>query len=289
MVQVHHDESSGGRGALSSSGPGSFIIWLFIILVGLGSFLFHSTLSIAGQVLDELPICLLLITATCISTPMNRWNPALRAEFFSTTFFLCTIPALTVLCLLYPVVSHIVCILSLPTSTCTFLHLYFAMPVAARPVKVVRSTMCILLVSVASWVVDRGACKREGKHTPPTILIHTLFFLHTPFVCTHPIHTHTHTHTHTYTSHKCLTHTPHTRSASYTPHTSSYGKVWCSEVRAWLGFNPHLHAVWHIGMAALVWGVILIGYTCRLYGDGKPSRIVRGGVGGLVPYVTLQV
>ena len=200
--------------------PKFYIIWLFIIFVGLGSFLFHSTLSIAGQVLDELPICLLLIFATCIATPIRNWNLTLRAELFSTTFFLCTAPALTVLCLLYPVISHIVCILSLPASTVSFLHLYFAMPVAARPVNVVRSTLCILLLSVTAWVVDR---------------------------------------------------------------------VWCSSLRALLGFDPHLHAVWHVGMAALVWGVILIGYTCRLYGDGKPSRIVRGGIGGLVPYVTLQV
>ena len=49
-----------------------------------------------------------------------------------------------------------------------------------------------------------------------------------------------------------------------------------------LGFNPHLHGVWHVCMAALVWCVVLLGLSARLHGDKVKFDITtRAGACGV--------
>jgi len=204
----------------STHEPNFYILWTLIVAVGIGSMLFHATLSVAGQILDELPICLLLTTATAMAVPLNQWSRSLRDLFFSSRCFATITPALTLLCLLFPVVSHVTCLLSLPLSTFWFLRLYFQMTPAKRPVRTTVGTTLLLVFSIVSWVADR---------------------------------------------------------------------MLCSELQAALGFNPQLHAFWHIGMACVVWGVVLIGFTIRTNGDGLTSQLCAGGPQGLVPYPRLAV
>jgi alkaline ceramidase len=146
------------KGKMVQYEPNFIIIWLFIIMVGVGSTLFHATLSVAGQVLDELPICLLVGTATLMATPRHQWTPRHREQFFSRKFFLCMTPSLTVMCVLYPMLSHVVCLLAVPMTVVGFLRLYFQMPPAVRPTKTIQVTLALLLTAISCWVADRVYC-----------------------------------------------------------------------------------------------------------------------------------
>ena len=193
--------------------------WRVIISVGLGSALFHATLSVAGQVLDELPICLLLIVAVLMATPRSHWRSAeLRSAFFSLSFFALTTPALTVCCVLNPVLSHIVCVLSAPTAIAFFLRLYFGVALPRRPRRTVRIALVLVAFAIGCWIADR---------------------------------------------------------------------VGCSDLQAAMGFNPQLHAVWHVCMAGVVWATIILGLHIRAIGDGFSPRVARDGVIGL-PFVVVD-
>ena len=57
-------------------GSGINVVWLLIMVVGLGSIYFHATLSFAGQLIDEIAIAWVLLAAFTIWMPsriLARW------------------------------------------------------------------------------------------------------------------------------------------------------------------------------------------------------------------------
>lgn len=63
--------------------PTLWILWMLFASIGIGSVIFHGTLSVAGQVLDELPIVLMTITSLILLIPKRKWRPSYRATLLN--------------------------------------------------------------------------------------------------------------------------------------------------------------------------------------------------------------
>jgi|GEM_PF-305534 len=197
--------------------PNIWILWSLMVLVGIGSILFHGTLSVAGQVLDELPICLLAIFALFMLKPLHKWNPTFRAVVFDWPFFVGLTCGSTIACLLFPVLSHVFTLSFIPTLLYHFITEYTSASLVAKkqakPVFII--TMMSFALAFGCWLVD---------------------------------------------------------------------KFLCHELQLFLGgFNPQLHAWWHVVVSFTFWGLVATGIVLRSNGDGlkvhlQPTNFV-------LPYV----
>ena len=102
--------------------PKIIYIWILITLIGIGSIIFHSTLSIGGQVMDEMSILIFIIYSFLITTP--RLNTFYRKIIFSKIFFSIFVLGSILLCFKYPLFSHGLTMFFIPTTTYNYLKTY---------------------------------------------------------------------------------------------------------------------------------------------------------------------
>ena len=167
---------------------------------------FHGTLSVAGQVLDELPISLLAMFGCFMLVPPHKWNLRVRAVLFSPRFFLTSTVASTIACILYPVLSHVFCVSWIGTTSFCFFREFGSATAAAQ--RAARGMFGITLgtfgAAFSCWLIDR--------------------FL-------------------------------------------------CHELQASLGFNPQLHAWWHVFVSFTFWGCVCTGIILRCHADKVPIKL----------------
>ena len=69
-----------------SMGPGIHVIWLLLIVVGASSAYFHATLSLLGQLLDEMAILWVVMAGFAMWYPKAAMPPTLRDKDGRKTF-----------------------------------------------------------------------------------------------------------------------------------------------------------------------------------------------------------
>ena len=69
-----------------SMGPGIHVIWLLLIVVGASSAYFHATLSLLGQLLDEIAILWVVMAGFAMWFPQAAMPPSLRDKEGRKTF-----------------------------------------------------------------------------------------------------------------------------------------------------------------------------------------------------------
>jgi alkaline ceramidase len=196
------------------------MLFTLLFIVGIGSVYFHGSLSIAGQVLDELPISLLCMFGCFMLRPKKKWHDSLRSFLFSDSFFICAIIGSTLISILYPVLSHVFVLSWLP-------------------------------LTIGSFFQEFNAASEKGKNAARGLFGITIMFFCLAFGCW------------------------------------LLDRLACEQVQAIFGFNPQLHAFWHVFISFTFWGCVCTGIIIRCSGDGiqvtpKPSGFV-------MPYIAVVV
>ncbi|XP_022799525.1 alkaline ceramidase-like isoform X2 [Stylophora pistillata] len=135
------------------------IVWVLFVVIGLSSAYFHATLSLVGQLLDELAILWVLMVALALWTP--KWMLALSPFGGDRETFQYAVLALSLVCtwlgFVYPVANAFV----LMAFGAPFLLMLFAELKRCKDLKVKRlGFTCVTwwFAAVVFWINDRAFC-----------------------------------------------------------------------------------------------------------------------------------
>jgi len=142
-------------------GPGIHLIWGLLIVVGASSAYFHATLSLVGQLLDELAILWVIMAGFAMWYPQSALPPGLknapdgRKKFsyliigfaFVSTFLGVLQPAVNAFCLM---------LLSIP-AFCLMVQ-QLKLEDDCRVVSLGKRSIVIWIMAVTCWVNDRLFC-----------------------------------------------------------------------------------------------------------------------------------
>jgi len=142
-------------------GPGIHLIWLLLIIVGISSAYFHATLSLLGQLLDEIAILWVVMAGFAMWFPSVwfplSWQkcPAGRRKF---SLFI-TVAALisTGLGFLQPVVNAFI-LMTLAVPGLVLLIMELKVEKNARVVSLGKRTITLWGLAITCWVNDRLFC-----------------------------------------------------------------------------------------------------------------------------------
>ncbi|XP_011199851.1 PREDICTED: alkaline ceramidase [Bactrocera latifrons] len=138
--------------------PGIHVLWVLLIIVGLSSMYFHATLSLIGQLLDELAILWVFMAAYSLFFPKKYYPKVFRNDrkTFSVFMFLSAIFA-TGMSIWKPIVNAFVLMaMGVPTMIMMYRELQ-----RVRDQRVYRLGLrctAVWLVAVFCWINDRMFC-----------------------------------------------------------------------------------------------------------------------------------
>mmetsp|Transcript_15358 Transcript_15358/g.19017 ORF Transcript_15358/g.19017 Transcript_15358/m.19017 type:complete len:293 (+) Transcript_15358:277-1155(+) len=148
--------------------PYFWVIWALYLFIGLGSFYFHGTLSVAGQVLDEFPIVLFGAYGSLLLIPKSKWKSlAHRKHVFTSKSTLISLISLLLLCMRFPVVSHVVCMCGFPAFSYAAIRNYLEFRKSGSKKQSVGRNLIIgafvsFFFAFSSWIIDRFFCNQSA-------------------------------------------------------------------------------------------------------------------------------
>ncbi|CAF3826395.1 unnamed protein product [Rotaria sp. Silwood1] len=135
---------------------GLTILWILLIVIGIGSVYFHATLSLAGQLLDEIGILWVLMAGYALFLPSLHLPQSLRIQRFILS---CIIIAIIVTCLgvVYPYANaFVLMILGLPAIG--FMAFHLSKCDNRRIKNLGIHCICMWAIAVTIWICDRMFC-----------------------------------------------------------------------------------------------------------------------------------
>jgi len=162
-------------------GPGIHVIWLLLIVVGASSAYFHATLSLLGQLLDEIAILWVVMAGFAMWYPKAAMPPSLRDKEGRKTFisFVLMFTAFsTYLGFLKPSVNAFF-LMTLGVPACALLIYNLRSEEEPRVTSLGKRTLCFWCAGVFCWVSDRLCCEMWSNLGFPYLhgFWHVLIFL----------------------------------------------------------------------------------------------------------------
>lgn len=136
--------------------PNVYLILLLVVLIGVGSFWFHATLSVFGQIMDELSIIWISIYGAFLVVK-KRDHPLLVAAVFQHSVCLAMVMCTTLLALFAPVVSHFFVLASAPAGVFNYACAYRRSK-SPRMKQMFWTSMRFFAAAWTCWLTDRLAC-----------------------------------------------------------------------------------------------------------------------------------
>jgi hypothetical protein len=136
--------------------PNLYLVWILIILVGLGSVWFHGSLSVAGQISDEVPIVTLILVIIMVSSGTQKhreWVLDAHVLLRSFVWFF-------VFCLFFPVLSHLIVIPIIPLGVFKYVKDYRNASPHPSFRTVFWTSIGTYSTATGSWILDRVACEQ---------------------------------------------------------------------------------------------------------------------------------
>ncbi|KAJ8683266.1 hypothetical protein QAD02_019058 [Eretmocerus hayati] len=159
--------------------PGIHVIWVLLMVVGISSAYFHATLSLAGQLLDELTILWVYMAGFGMFLPRRYFPPLARnnRKRFSVMVIIPTVIA-TVLSTFYPAINAFaLMILGIPAVV--FMVLELKRTTSARVYRLGVRCGAVWVLAVTCWLNDRLFCDTWLNWNFPYLhaLWHILIFI----------------------------------------------------------------------------------------------------------------
>lgn len=153
------------------------LIYLLMILAGIGSAYFHTTLSLAGQLIDELSVVwLVFFGCLFIHSPKgkDRWAQ-IHMVLLTPTNLLLYLVVTCGLAFAEPILSHVICVLHLPFGIWRFC-VEFKECTCERAARIFYLGLFFIILAFFCWFLDRVAC--DSLHTiAPWLEFHALWHI----------------------------------------------------------------------------------------------------------------
>lgn len=151
----------GNIGPLPDIFTPSLYIYTLMTVASLGSAYFHGTLSIAGQIIDELGIMWLVLYCSVLIRQSRYGSESIYGTIYKviyTPVFLCLYVVVTFnFALFNPFWNHIVCVCHIPTVFFVVYQEYYNLQDPACR-KMLGFCVVLLCIALICWILDRSLC-----------------------------------------------------------------------------------------------------------------------------------
>ncbi|CBY11749.1 unnamed protein product [Oikopleura dioica] len=132
-------------------------VWSLLTIVGLGSIYFHSTLSLVGQLVDEIAILWVIMCAWALFLPTSMLPYPMKRQSF---YYLMTILTVlfTIICFKNPELNHNA--LHFFAIPCVAIVIYASSITKSETIKKLNKISIFWFVlGFSSWLIDRNFCE----------------------------------------------------------------------------------------------------------------------------------
>ncbi|XP_061709127.1 alkaline ceramidase [Cydia pomonella] len=138
--------------------PAINLLWIMLMVVGLSSAYFHATLSLVGQLLDEIAILWVFIATFAMFLPRRYFPKFLGGNRKMLAFYACVFSFVsTGFLLMYPF-ANAFALMALVVPSLMFMYKELLRVKCARVYRLGLRSMAVCFLALFCWIIDRLFC-----------------------------------------------------------------------------------------------------------------------------------